>query len=279
MRFTKMHGLGNDFIFVMAPELPAGDPAAAARRLCRRRHGIGADGLVLLYPAPEAAAAMRIFNPDGSEAEICGNALRCAALYLAKRKQACGPEVSVETKAGLKKALLLPGGTVRVDMGSPVLESTAVPVSGSSRRVIAEEIDAGGYKFLYSAVSMGNPHCVIFLEPGREVPVEVCGPLLEKHHFFPQGANVEFCRVKNDGAVEVRVWERGAGATLACGSGACAAVVAGVLNDRLKRQATVYLPGGALQVEWSESGTVFMEGPAAEVFEGEIELEDGESDG
>ena len=275
LEFLKVHGLGNDFILLPDWDPNLGDPAKLAIKLCHRRFGIGADGLVLLYPAPGTGWAMRIFNADGSEAEMCGNALRCVARYLVTSGRVTGPEVSVETGAGIKKAVVLPAGQVRVNMGTPILDSEAIPVSGSSRRVIAEGIEAAGERFEFTAVSMGNPHCVIFLEPDREVAVSRIGPFLERHPLFPRGANVEFCRVESPDRVLVRVWERGAGETMACGTGACAVLVAGVLQGKLNRRAQVVLPGGLLQIYWSPEGPVFMEGPAEEVFTGELRREGG----
>ena len=271
MKFTKMHGLGNDFIIIDGEAAQLQNPAETARRLCQRRFSVGADGLVLLFPSAEADVEMRIFNADGSEAEMCGNALRCVARYLAEKQAHRGEVVTVSTAAGLKEAHLLPGGLVRVNMGHPVLESERVPVSGPPRRVIAEEIEAGKEKFYYTAVSMGNPHCVIFLKEGQAASASSHGPLLEKHAFFPQGANVEFCRVNSPSEVVVSVWERGAGETLACGTGACAVVVAGVLQGLLERQAAVHLPGGTLQIEWCTNGQVYMEGPATFVYEGTVD--------
>lgn len=268
MKFTKMHGLGNDFMIVSGEAARMNNPSEAAKMLCRRRFGVGADGLVLLLPSKMANIKMRIFNADGSEAEMCGNALRCAALYLAKKQVSGGPVMTIETAAGLKEARILPGGLVRVDMGPPILESSQIPVCGPSRRVIGETIEAGGETFRYTAVSMGNPHCVIFLEPGQEADAASHGVLLERHPLFPRGANVEFCRVNNPTDVTVSVWERGAGETAACGTGACAVVVAGSLYGGLERKAAVRLPGGILQIEWGPEGSVFMEGPAEFVYEG-----------
>ncbi len=270
VKFTKMHGLGNDFIILSGEDAQLKDPAAEARHLCHRGFGIGADGLVLLLPAEKADILMRIYNADGSEAEMCGNALRCVARYLVERRLAPGPVVTVDTRSSLKTAELLPGGLVRVDMGAPLLESPDIPVTGPPRQVIREEIEANGADYRYTAVSMGNPHAVIFLEPGQDAQTDVVGPLLERHRFFPKGTNVEFCRVVNPNEVEVQVWERGAGETLACGTGACAVVVAGVLQGKLDRQASVHLPGGTLQIEWSPEGPVFMEGPAVEVYVGTV---------
>ncbi|HHX86638.1 MAG TPA: diaminopimelate epimerase [Firmicutes bacterium] len=272
MKFVKVHGLGNDFVLLPDWDRQAGDPAELAVKLCHRRYGIGADGLVLLFPLASAGWAMRIFNSDGSEAEMCGNALRCVARYLITSGRVKGPEVTVSTRASEKRAVLLPGGLVRVDMGAPILDSSAIPVAGRSRQITAEEIGAAGERFTFTAVSMGNPHCIIFLEPEQKVNISKLGPLLERHPLFPQGINVEFCRVESPEQVQVQVWERGAGETLACGTGACASLVAGVLRGKLSRRAAVRLPGGVLQIHWSHQGAVFMEGPAEEVFTGEIML-------
>ncbi len=270
MKFTKMHGLGNDFIILSGKEAQLTNPAETARRLCRRRFSIGADGLVLLQPTDTADIKMRIFNADGTEAEMCGNALRCVARYLVEKEIARGPVVTIDTAVSQKTAELLPGGLVRVDMGPPILESNQIPVTGLPRQVIGEEIEAGGETFQYSAVSMGNPHCVIFLEQGQKASAAAFGPLLERHPFFPKGVNVELCRVKSPHEVSVAVWERGAGETLACGTGACAVTVAGVLQGVLERKAAVHLPGGTLNIQWPPGGPVFMEGPAQFAYKGEI---------
>lgn len=268
MKFIKMHGLGNDFVILAGKEACLENPSAAARRLCERHFGIGADGLVLLLPGGNADIAMRIYNADGSEAEMCGNALRCVARYVVDQEMAAGPVVTVDTKASLKTAELLPGGRVKVNMGAPLLESLDIPVNAPPGQVVGEKIEASGVTYRYTAVSMGNPHCVIFLEPGQEVEVSKAGPILESHNYFPRGTNVEFCRVKNLREVEVRVWERGAGETLACGTGACAVVVAGMLQGKLERKSAVRLPGGTLEIEWTPEGPVLMEGPAEYVYEG-----------
>lgn len=275
LQFVKVHGLGNDFVLLPDWDPRTGDPSELAVKLCHRRFGIGADGLVLLFPSDPAGWTMRIFNADGSEAEMCGNALRCVARYLVTSGRVKGPEVTVDTKASTKQAVLSPEGLVRVNMGAPILDSPDIPVSGRPRRIVDEEIEVAGEKFRFAAVSMGNPHCVIFLEPGREIVVSHLGPLLERHPLFPQGVNVEFCWVEDPGQVQVKVWERGAGETMACGTGACASLVAGVLQGRLNRQAKVKLPGGVLNIYWSPGGPVFMEGPAEELFTGEVRLEGG----
>jgi len=273
MKFTKMHGLGNDFILLAGDAARLEDPSAVARRLCRRRLSIGADGLVLLLPAAKADAEMKIYNADGSEAEMCGNALRCVARYLVEKRIVHGPGVTIMTAAGLKEARILPDAQVRVNMGAPILDSCQIPVAGPSRQVIGEEIKAAGEIFSFTAVSMGNPHCVIFLAPEQEISVAAVGPLIERDQLFPRGINVEICRVNSPAEVAVMVWERGAGETLACGSGACAVVVAGALQGKLARRASVHLPGGTLQIEWIDQGLhgpVLMEGPAEFVCEGEV---------
>ncbi len=270
MRFVKMHGLGNDFIVIPPEEKHPEHPQKTARELCRRSFGVGADGLVLLGPSGRADLLMRIYNSDGTEAEMCGNALRCVALYARSRGLAKNDTLTVETRAGVKTAVLRPDGMVRVDMGAPLLDSLDIPVTGARRRVVRETITAGTERFCFTAVSMGNPHCVIFLGPGRQIDLATVGPALEWHPFFPQGANVEFCRVEHPGRVAVQVWERGAGPTLACGTGACAVVVAGVIGGVLEREAEVILPGGTLKVFWPAEGPVYMEGPATEVYRGKI---------
>lgn len=273
MKFVKMHGLGNDFVIVDSSRerLPP-DPAELARRVCHRHFGIGADGLVLVAPGGPDAWHMRIFNPDGSEAEMCGNALRCVARYLYEKKLVAGPRMTVATPAGeMRPEVLLKDGKVtgvRVDMGVPRLERADIPMLGPPGMVIEEPLAVNGRTWRVTAVSMGNPHCVIFLGPGEDVALEEVGPVLEHHPAFPRRTNVEFVRVLAADRLEVRVWERGAGPTLACGTGACAALVAAVLTGRTARAATVHLPGGDLLVEWGPDAHVYMTGPAEFVCEG-----------
>ncbi len=269
MRFVKMHGLGNDFIITEDFKEKLPDPAGKARDLCRRFFSVGADGLVLIQSSVRGDLRMRIFNPDGSEAEMCGNALRCVALY-ARRYLGQGETLIVETGGGLKEVVITGTDIVRVNMGRPELRSNLIPVAGPEREIIREEIVTGSSSFTFAAVSMGNPHCVIFLEEGEpDISPEAEGPRLETHHFFPNHTNVEFARVTASGRVEVKVWERGAGATMACGTGACAVVVAGVLQNRLETMPVeVVLPGGVLSVSWKPGGEVYMEGPAEEIYSG-----------
>lgn len=277
MQFFKVHGLGNDFILVdlVKQEWPGGeDLSESARRLCHRQFGIGADGLVLLHSSPRADVFMQIINPDGSEAEMCGNAIRCVAKYLYERSGIKKEVMHIETRAGVMvPRLVLENGrvaAVRVDMGIPRLERQDIPMIGPPGQVINEPLVLEGQAFHVTAVSMGNPHCVLFVPDVERVDLHGLGPKLEKHPLFPRKTNVEFVQVLNRGEVRVRVWERGAGPTLACGTGACATVVAGVLNNYTDREVKVHLPGGTLLIEWKEDDHLYMTGPAEEVFCGQI---------
>lgn len=274
MKFVKMHGLGNDFV-VAAAESPPDRPDELARRICDRRFGVGADGLVFILPSARADVRMRIWNADGSEAEQCGNAIRCVAKYVYEWGIRSAEELTIETLAGVCKVRLdVANGRVRrvrVDMGEPVLSGPDIPTLIAGERIVGETLEAAGRSFRFTAVSMGNPHCVVFVDGLDSVELDVWGPAIERHPLFPNRTNVEFAVVNGRREIEVRVWERGAGPTLACGTGACAVLVAAVLNGLADREATVALPGGDLRVEWSESdGRVYMTGPAEAVFEGEI---------
>ncbi len=272
--FTKMHGLGNDFILINNLEygLDTSYYADRAAQLCDRHFGIGADGLTVIERGEKAPFFMRILNPDGSEAEMCGNAIRCLARWLWERKMVGEQTFSLETGAGVKEvSLLLQGNLVQaveVDMGAPELKSTDIPVSGPPRRVSDEALSVEGENILFSAVSMGNPHCVIFVPSLDNIPWQRWGKLLENDSLFPRRTNVEFVQILDQQEVKVKVWERGAGPTLACGTGACAVVVAGVLSGRLRSPVQVNLPGGTLKITWEEGTGAIMEGPAEEVFNG-----------
>lgn len=276
MEFTKMHGLGNDFIIVnnLDSRHQEKDFSRLAVSLCLRKFGIGADGLVVLAPSSRASFRMQIFNPDGSEAEMCGNAIRCLARFAREHGLVEEDSFSFETGAGLKPVWLTLRDSavvgVKVDMGAPILESDRVPVKSSSSQAVNERIEVDGRELFFTAVSMGNPHCVIFVPAADSLPWEELGRKIEKSSFFPNRTNVEFVEMVSRDEVKVKVWERGAGPTLACGTGACATLVAGVLTGKLNRTATVHLPGGSLDISWSdEDGHVYMEGPAEEVFKGE----------
>ncbi|MCS6830087.1 MAG: diaminopimelate epimerase [Armatimonadota bacterium] len=279
MQFTKMHGIGNDFVVLdcLKSEIAEESLPDIARRLCDRRFGIGADGLILVLPSRVAHLRMRMFNPDGSEAEMCGNGIRCFAKYAYDRKHVTSPQMSVETLAGVKSLKLgTQGGkvaTVTVDMGLPRLAPEEIPVRvDGAQSVIGYPLRAAGKKLEFTAVSMGNPHAVIFLDNVASFPVEKVGPEIENHKLFPKRTNVQFVQVVNSREIILRTWERGAGLTLACGTGACASVVAGVLNKLTSREVLVHLPGGDLQIEWLGDGRVLMTGPATEVFVGEIDF-------
>ena len=276
MNFTKMHGLGNDFILLNCLEDTVDNPSELAQEMCDRNFGIGADGLVLVLPSEveEADFRMRIFNPDGSEPEMCGNAIRCFAKYLYERDLTTKTDLNVETLAGIiKPKLILEDGAVqlvKVDMGQPRLKRSEIPMKGEeSEQVVKEPLNVAGEEFEVTCVSMGNPHCVIFVDDADEAPVRELGPKIETHDLFPEDINVEFIEVVNEEELEMRVWERGAGVTIACGTGACGSTVAAILNDLTQRKVTVHLLGGDLVIEWADDDHVYMSGPATEVFTGD----------
>ncbi len=273
MKFTKMHGIGNDYIFVNCFEEDVKEPEALAKKMSVRHFGVGSDGLVLIMPSDAADFRMRIFNPDGSEAEMCGNAVRCVAKYVRDRNMTDADEFEIETLAGIIKPKVISSGNVsmvRVDMGEPVLEREKIPMVGSNGKVIDEGLDACGTKVKVTCVSMGNPHCVIFVEDVDFPEFENLGKIIENHELFPNRINVEFVQILNEREVKMRVWERGAGETLACGTGACASVVACVLNKKTGRDVIVHLKGGDLKILWDEkSNHVYMTGSAERVYEGE----------
>lgn len=276
MEFTKMHGLGNDFIIVGGESKLPENAAQLAIELCNRYFGIGADGLVYILPSDKADFMMRIINSDGSEAEQCGNAIRCVAKYVYDHKWIDQTEISIETiGAGAQRLqLTVDNGkvkTVRVDMGEPILQGARVPTTIDQDVVRNHPIAVDGREFCFTAVSMGNPHCVIYVDDAANFDLQTWGPKLEKHPLFPKKINVEFVTVKARDYADMRVWERGAGPTLACGTGACATLVSSVLNGLTDRLATVSLKGGELLIEWNEQDNhVYMSGPAAEVFKGTV---------
>ncbi|OYD06651.1 diaminopimelate epimerase [Paludifilum halophilum] len=273
MNFTKMHGLGNDFVIVSGEERPPENTPDLARRICDRHFGVGADGLVFILPSESGDFAMRIINADGSEAEQCGNAVRCVSKFFYERMSRARRELRVETGAGLQRVWLEPDGEkvrrVRVDMGRPVLEGKAVPTTIDAESVVAYPVEVGERTFSFTAVSMGNPHAVIPVEDAIAFPVEFWGPKLEVHPLFPHQTNVEFVSFRSRSELDMRVWERGVGRTMACGSGACASAVASALTGRTDRRVTVHLQGGDLEIDWNEKDDrVYMTGPAETVFEG-----------
>lgn len=280
MQFVKMHGLGNDFVFIdhymKQPFNVQGNEAypELARKLCHRQFGVGGDGLIVVLPSQVADARMRIFNLDGSEPEMCGNGIRCFARFVFDQGYVKKNPLQVETLAGILTLNLEIEGDqvvgVRVDMGEPILKPDLIPVLAQGEPVIGAKLEVDGQEFEYSAVSMGNPHCVLFVQDYQNLDFERLGPAIEKHPLFPKKTNVEFVRVDSREELTMKVWERGAGPTLACGTGACASTVAAILNGKTERNVMVHLPGGDLQIEWGEDNRVYMTGPATYVFKGEI---------
>jgi diaminopimelate epimerase len=275
LAFAKLHGTANDFVYVDARRGLPGDPAALAPALCDRHRGIGADGLILLLDSAQADCRMRIFNADGSVAEMCGNGIRGFAKYVLDRELVRGTPLRVETDAGVKvvESELENGRVVRVavDMGTPVWDGRAIPVDADGE-VLEHPLEVDGREYRVTCVSMGNPHCVVFLDDVASLPLATLGPRFERHPFFPRRVNTEFIRVAGPADLEMRVWERGAGETLACGTGACAAAVAAARTGRTGRRVRVALPGGALDIDWQADDHVHMSGDAVEVFDGFIEV-------
>ncbi len=275
MKFTKMHGAGNDYVYINCFEEQVNHPEALAIRVSDRHKGIGSDGLVLIMPSDCADFRMRMFNSDGSEAQMCGNASRCVGKYLYDKKMTSKTEIDLETKAGIKHLqLLAENGTVnkvRVDMGEPVLRAADIPVNLKADQIVSLPVSFPTGKQAITCVSMGNPHTIIFTKNIGDLDLKKTGSEIETFDLFPERTNVEFVEVITPAHARVRVWERGAGETQACGTGACAVLVAGVLNGMLERHATVSLPGGDLFIEWNDAGNrVYMTGEAVNVFEGDL---------
>lgn len=276
--FVKYHGLGNDFILIdnRASSEPVVTPEQAVK-LCDRHFGIGADGVIFALPGTnDADLTMRIFNSDGSEPEMCGNGIRCFAKFLADLEGSANPSsrpYRIHTLAGTIVPQLTADGQVKVDMGKPRLLAEEIPttLAAAGEKVINQSLDVAGQSWSVTCVSMGNPHCIIFVDDVAAIPLEEIGSQFEHHPVFPQRTNTEFIQVISRNYLKMRVWERGAGATLACGTGACASLVAGVLTGKCDRTATVELPGGCLQIEWSQDQKLYMTGPAERVFTGQIE--------
>jgi len=268
-----MHGLGNDFIVIDNKNNRINDEEAAnlARKLCDRKFAVGADGILFLSKSKVADVRMRVFNSDGSEAEMCGNGIRCFAKYCYENKVVRKTELTVETLAGIEETWLTVEkqlvNSVKVDMGLPALERSAIPMPGTGK-CLDEELQVDDDKYRISCLSMGNPHCVVFVDEVVSFPVTSIGPKIETNPLFPNKTNVEFVQVLNRGEVKVRVWERGCGETLACGTGACASVVAGKLLNRLDSTVVVHLLGGNLEIEYADH--VLMTGPAERVYKGKL---------
>lgn len=275
MRFVKMQGIGNDYVYVdcIRQPLPS-DIASLATKISDRNFGVGGDGLILICPSDKADARMRMFNNDGSESEMCGNGVRCVAKFVYDHGIAKKTSLAIETGRGvLKLELETAGGKchqVRVDMGEPILVAENIPTSLLGTPPLEVPLVIDGVELKVTCVSMGNPHCITFVKEITNEMVLGIGPKVEKHSAFPRRTNVEFVRVDNPGEITMRVWERGSGETLACGTGACAVAVAGVLTGRTDRSIIAHLRGGDLRLDWSKTDNhVFMTGPAVEVFQGE----------
>lgn len=279
MKFTKMHGCGNDYIYVdgAREQISQDKKPEIVKRLSDRHFGIGGDGVIFINPSTEADFEMEMYNADGSRAEMCGNGIRCVAKFVYDKGLTDKTSISIISCGKMKYLdLTIEDGkvsTVKVNMGSPIIKATDIPVISNRGEVIAEPIEVEGKTYKMTCVSMGNPHAVIFMDEITGLPLEQMGPSFENHVRFPKRINTEFVKVIDEETVDMRVWERGTGETLACGTGACATVVACVLNGLTKEKVTVKLLGGNLQIQWDRrENLVYMTGPAATVFEGEVEV-------
>ena len=280
MKFTKMHGIGNDYVYVNCFEESVKNPAEVSKFVSNRHFGIGSDGLILISPSATADFRMNIYNADGSQAEMCGNGIRCVAKYVYDYGLTDKTEISVETLAGIKYLRLqVENGkvaSVEVNMGAPILEPKEIPVAVEESPVVNVPVEVKGKIYHMTCVSMGNPHAIIFMNNVKDLDIEAIGPYFENHTVFPKRTNTEFVEVLDRNTVNMRVWERGSDETLACGTGACATTVACILNDKTENEVTVHLLGGDLKIRWDrEANQVYMTGPATVVFDGEITLPDG----
>jgi diaminopimelate epimerase len=279
LEFTKMQGIGNDYIYVDARKQAVDNPGELARKISDRHFGVGSDGLVLIRPSAEADFMMDIYNSDGSQARMCGNAIRCVAKYVFERGLTQKTTLQIETLSGIKTIQLdVQDGKViqvKVNMGTPVFEAARIPIRWHERQLVDEPIAVAGHLFRLTCVSLGNPHAVTFLDQIDNLDLLKLGPAFENHSLFPDRVNTEFVQVIDRQNLRLRVWERGSGETLACGTGACAALAAAVATGRCDRRATVHLRGGDLEIEWdASSDEISMTGPAAFVFDGWMDLED-----
>ncbi len=272
MKFTKMHGAGNDYIYINCFTQQIDDPQALAAKLSDRHFGVGGDGVILVCPSRVADARMAMYNADGSEGRMCGNGIRCVAKFVYEYGIAPKEVMTIETLSGIKTLWLsVENGKVSrvtVDMGEPELTPQKIPMAVSGDRFVRQDYEAAGMRCKATAVSMGNPHCVIFTQDIDALDLERIGPAFENHPLFPQKVNTEFVEVVPEG-LKMRVWERGSGETLACGTGACAVLVAAHLNGLCGKKSKIFLRGGVLEIEWREDGHIYMTGPAETVFEGE----------
>ncbi len=275
IKFTKMQGLGNDYVYIDATkEMPA-NPSKLAQNVSNRHFGIGSDGLILICPSNVADFQMKMYNPDGSEAEMCGNGIRCVGKFVYDKHLTNKTTLTIETLAGIKELELFLKDNqvdrVQVDMGLPIFEATQIPVVSKESPVLNLNLMVEDRDFTFTCVSMGNPHAITVVQDVESFPVEKYGPIIETHHFFPNKVNVEFIEILDRHNIKMRVWERGTGETMACGTGACAVAVAAILNNLTERQVSVHLPGGILQIEWNaKDNHVYLTGQATTVFEGQL---------
>lgn len=271
LKFHKLEAVGNDFVLGVEKQLPKGSYGSLAKRLCHRHTGVGADGLIVLEKGRAAKLRMRIFNADGSDGQFSGNGARCLAHLLFKLRKADGNRIIFETVRGATEVVRVKEGYYRVDMGRPVWEADAIPLNSTRNAFINQPIEVNGLVFVGTAVSVGNPHLVLFVDSIPKNWIEI-GRKLERHRFFPKGVNVEFVRVHGKKRATVAVWERGVGETLACGTGSVAVLAAGVITGRLARKAKIEMLGGALDVEWGTNGHLYLSGPVRYLFSGEFKL-------
>ncbi|HEY8423304.1 MAG TPA: diaminopimelate epimerase [Clostridia bacterium] len=275
MKFTKMHGAGNDYIYIDAQKEKIQNPSLLAKKLSDRHFGIGSDGLVLIHPSDKADFRMQMFNSDGSEAEMCGNAIRCVAKYVYDKKMISKKTIAIETLSGIKYIDLVFDETGRVtgatvDMGAPIFDPKLIPVDMEGDKIINQPLEVDGKIYYVTCVSMGNPHCAVFLDEIQSLDLNAIGPKFENHKVFPKRVNTEFIKVIDKNNIELRVYERGAGETLACGTGACAAAVSSYINGYTNNEVNVSLRGGLLKIKYDK--TVIMTGNAVTVFEGETDV-------
>jgi carbamoyl-phosphate synthase large subunit len=277
LKFTKMHGCGNDYIYVNCFNQKLLFPEKFSKKFSQRRYGIGSDGLILVCPSNIADAKMRMFNADGSEGKMCGNGIRCVGKFLSDNNLVLSKKMTIETLSGIKEVLLLSNGgdigILKVNMGAPDFLAGNIPVSSNKSEVVCEDFYIDNVNYKITCLSMGNPHCVVFMDDIDNIDIEKTGPLFEKNSIFPEGVNTEFAKVIDKNNIKMRVWERGSGETSACGTGACASVAAAVRNGLCEqgKDATVHLSGGELIINYS-SDAIYMTGEAEKIFEGEVEI-------
>ena len=277
MKFTKMHGIGNDYVYVNCFKETVENPSEVAIKVSNRHFGIGSDGLILIKPSEVADGKMEMYNADGSQGAMCGNGIRCVAKYMYDYGITDKTSISVETKSGIKYLdLTLKNGkvdTVKVNMGAPILRASEIPVVSEKEQVISEPVTVDGKEWKITSVSMGNPHAITYIDDVKHLEIEKIGPKFENHEIFPDRVNTEFVHVIDRNTVEMRVWERGSGETYACGTGACAVAVSSILNGLTEEEVTVKLLGGDLKIFWDrQENRIYMTGSATTVFDGEIDL-------